>query len=338
MPKNICVRVALQSTWCNYLKCYATSFYANCYSSYVSEFIFTEYCLPNSISILSEEKHTKATIQKKATMSNGKKLPNKKFTKWAWVHEMKWVLRKTLLRCVAICRFIGLVVVCMFRSFFLWIMFMTLIWQQLSLLLPNAIIILTTIFTLNDFIHFISLRFALIHCEFLILFSSCQCSKWKESILSEILRCSLIFSNIHILNDCKIWMMRDANWEVWNEKITPNCGKNDAKLKRHFVIPNRNWMVSHFIENVENWCYFWVYALFFVCIQCYGPIKMRRNQAKVRSSMNITLCGVHDSATDKHIGRLIKLGGELCACKTEQMYFTCFFFRSDIKKSSAHSN
>lgn len=90
MPKNICVAVALQSAWCNYRKCFATSFHAQPNSSYISVFIFTEYCLPNSLPLHSQEKHTKATSRKKATMSNGtkKKKPNKKFTKWA--EFMKW--------------------------------------------------------------------------------------------------------------------------------------------------------------------------------------------------------------------------------------------------------
>lgn len=51
----------------------------------------------------------------------------------------------------------------------------------------------------------------------------------------------------------------------------------------------------------------WMRAIFCLHTVLWPIIKMRRNQVKVRNSMNITLCGgVHDSATDKHVGRLKK--------------------------------
>lgn len=89
----------------------------------------------------------------------------------------------------------------------------TVIWQQLSPLLPNVIIFLTAKFSTK---RLYSLHFLAIHFDSLSnfdSFSSCQCSKWKESILSAILRCSLIFPNIHIfewlqISSEKTWMMK----------------------------------------------------------------------------------------------------------------------------------
>lgn len=81
------------------------------------------------------------------------------------------------------------------------------------------------------------------------------------------------------------------------------------------LFQNGNWMESRFNENV--WKFEWILCrcvvpfftfIDFVRMQCYGAIKMRRNQVKVRSWMNIFGGGGSNGIQPetKHIGRLMK--------------------------------